>query len=118
MFSSKSKSTSSPSKAPVQNEAAILECFEKYRGELSLQNYVIVNAMTSTNQSCFTDPEIQNPVISMDGIIEICEELELDPASDVRVLVMVWRLQSDSKAKRNPSEVSQEDFVAGMDKMR
>jgi hypothetical protein len=89
------------------------------------------------------DPEIQNPVISMDGIIEICEELGLDPGTDVcghdviymtnihctitnlllictlqvRVLVMVWRLQSDSKAKKNPSEISKEDFVAGMAKM-
>lgn len=55
----------------------------------------------------------------MDGIIEICEELEMDPATDVRVLVMVWRLQNESnKTKRNPSEISQEDFVAGMDKMR
>lgn len=86
----------------------------------------------------------------MDGIIGICEELELDPGTDVssilhyitsftsnhvmtdhcplcilyiiwcqqvRVLVMVWRLQSDTKGRRNPSEVSKEDFVAGMTKM-
>jgi len=53
----------------------------------------------------------------MDGIISICEALELDPGTDVRVLVMVWRLQSDTKGRRNPSEVSKEDFVAGMTKM-
>ena len=29
----------------------------------------------------------------------------------------MWRLQSDTKARRNPSEISKEDFVAGMSKL-
>lgn len=91
MFKSKSKSKTTTSSA---TDAEILACFEALK-----------------------DPEIQNPVISMDGIIDLCEQLELDPSTDVRVLVMVWRLQNDSKAKRNPSEITQEDFVSGMAKM-
>ena len=37
----------------------------------------------STLMANVTDPEITNPVISMDGIIEICEEIGLDAGSDV-----------------------------------
>ena len=49
----------------------------------------------------------------MDGISKLCESLDMDPASDVRVLVMLWKLGAVSK----PGCISKTEFIAGMEKL-
>ena len=56
------------------------------------------------------DPES----MGMDGIAQICEELELDPNTDVRALVLPWKLGSDAR----PGCISREEFVDSMKKLR
>lgn len=48
-------------------------------------------------------------VIEMDGIAKLCEELDLDPESDIRILVLLWRLGS----KEKPAQISKEEFTSG-----
>eukprot|EP01039_Chlorochromonas_danica_P002017 gene2017-2200_t len=55
------------------------------------------------------DPEDPD-VISMEGIATLCEKLGIDPASDVRSLVLVWRLGAVSK----PGQIQKSEFVEGM----
>lgn len=52
------------------------------------------------------DPDWMN----MEGIANLCTELTLDPETDVRVLVLCWKLQSEER----PGEISRAEFVRGM----
>lgn len=56
----------------------------------------------------FADEE-DPTVIEMDGIAKLCEELDLDPESDIRILVLLWRLGS----KEKPAQISKEEFTSG-----
>lgn len=51
------------------------------------------------------DPEL----ISMEGIGKLCESLGLDPATDVRVLVLVWKLGGVTK----PGAITKTEFLKG-----
>lgn len=51
------------------------------------------------------DPEL----VSMEGISKLAESLGLDPASDVRVLVLVWKLGGVSK----PGAITKVEFMKG-----
>lgn len=55
------------------------------------------------------DPEDPD-VISMEGIATLCEKLGIDAASDVRSLVLVWRLGAVSK----PGQIQKSEFVEGL----
>lgn len=50
----------------------------------------------------------------MDGISKMCESLGLDPATDVRVLVLLWKLGAVSK----PGCITRNEFVSGFQKLR
>ncbi len=52
------------------------------------------------------DPEL----ISMEGISKLCEQLCIDPNTDVRVLVLMWKLGAVSK----PGSISRAEFKQGM----
>jgi len=56
------------------------------------------------------DPEI----ISLEGLQKLGEQLGLDAASDVRFLVLLWKLGSGSKA----GCITRAEFTAGMHTMR
>lgn len=45
----------------------------------------------------------------MEGICKLCEQLDLDPLEDVRVLVMLWKLGANKK----PAEIQREEWMAG-----
>lgn len=51
------------------------------------------------------DPEL----VSMEGIGKLCESLGLDPAADVRVLVLVWKLGGVTK----PGSITKTEFLKG-----
>ena len=48
-------------------------------------------------------------VATMDGIVVLCEQLDLDPFEDIRVLVLLYKLG----AKEKPAQISKEEFVTG-----
>ncbi len=48
-------------------------------------------------------------VAGMDGIVKLCEHLDLDPFEDIRVLVLLWKLGS----KEKPAQISKEEFLSG-----
>ena len=52
------------------------------------------------------DPEL----IGMDGILKLCGELGLDPAADIRGLVLMWKLGANSK----PGCITKSEWRAGM----
>jgi hypothetical protein len=52
------------------------------------------------------DPES----INMDGIGTFCEMLEMDPTTDVRLLVLLWKMAAISK----PGTVTKKEFINGM----
>ena len=52
------------------------------------------------------DPEC----INMDGIGNFCEMLEMDPSTDVRLLVLLWKMAAISK----PGMVTRKEFTTGM----
>jgi len=56
------------------------------------------------------DPEL----LSMEGISKLCESLDLDPSSDVRVLVLLWKLGATSK----PGNITRTEFTTGLQKLQ
>ncbi len=52
------------------------------------------------------DPEL----ISMEGISKLCDQLNIDPNTDVRVLVLMWKLGAISK----PGSITRSEFLQGM----
>ena len=48
-------------------------------------------------------------VIEMDGIAKLCEKLDLDPESDIRILVLLWKLGSKAK----PAQITKDEFMNG-----
>ena len=55
------------------------------------------------------DPE----VIGMEGIGNLCDKLSIDPGTDVRILVLMWKLEAKSK----PGCINREEFLKGMKKI-
>jgi hypothetical protein len=55
------------------------------------------------------DPDDPDEV-TMEGIGKLCEMLEIDPAADVRGLVLMWKLGAVSK----PGQISREEYMRGM----
>mmetsp|Transcript_19543 Transcript_19543/g.33310 ORF Transcript_19543/g.33310 Transcript_19543/m.33310 type:complete len:267 (+) Transcript_19543:112-912(+) len=53
-------------------------------------------------------------VAGMEGICKLCEQLNLDPLEDVRVLVLLHKLG----AKKKPAEISKEEFMTGCNKLQ
>lgn len=52
------------------------------------------------------DPECMN----MDGIASLCEMLDMDPTTDVRLLVLLWKMAAISK----PGQITKKEFTIGM----
>mmetsp|Transcript_31012 Transcript_31012/g.29620 ORF Transcript_31012/g.29620 Transcript_31012/m.29620 type:complete len:222 (+) Transcript_31012:221-886(+) len=71
---------------------------------LSLDDDAIDTLFTS-----FAD-EDDPDCMSLDGIGTFCEQLGMDPSSDVRLLVLLWKLVAVSK----PGQVTRKEFTTGM----
>eukprot|EP01035_Chromulina_nebulosa_P003775 gene3775-5160_t len=56
------------------------------------------------------DPEI----ISMDGISQLCTDIGIDPATDVRALTLMWTLGAVSK----PGAITKAEFISGLKKQK
>ena len=54
--------------------------------------------------------DVDDPtIIEMDGIAKLCEKLDLDPETDIRILVLLWKLGSNEK----PAQISKAEFMNG-----
>lgn len=55
--------------------------------------------------------DVDDPTVSsMEGISKLCEQLDLDPLEDIRVLVLLWRLGANDKpAQISKQEVSKDE---------
>ena len=56
------------------------------------------------------DDDDESDVASMEGIAKLAEQLGLDPAADVRVLVLLWRLGALEKS----GQISRSEFIKGL----
>jgi len=52
---------------------------------------------------------VDEGVINMDGIVAFCEDLGIDPGSDVTILQLAWKFK-----QQTPLEFSKEEFENGM----
>jgi len=50
--------------------------------------------------------------INMEGIVNLCTELDIDPLTDIRILVFLWKMGS----KEKPQQISKEEWLAGCTK--
>ena len=82
---SKPAQSAKKSKQDDQSLAAIEALFQKYVDE--------------------DDPDS----ISMDGISKLSEDIGIDPSSDIRLLVLLWRLGASSK----PGIITKTEFING-----
>ncbi|KAL7453738.1 hypothetical protein ACHAWC_006908 [Mediolabrus comicus] len=53
-------------------------------------------------------------VAGMEGICKLCEQLQLDPLEDVRVLVLLHKLGANKK----PAEISREEWMSGCNRLQ
>lgn len=73
------------------------------------------NTETATEKLFAELADKEDPtVIELDGIAQLCEKLDLDPESDIRVLVLLWKLGS----KEKPAQISKEEFMTGCSKLQ
>lgn len=63
--------------------------------------------------STICDPD-DHSVATMEGISEFCEKLGIDPLEDVRVLVLLWKMEATSR----PAQISREEWMAGCQKLQ
>ena len=52
-------------------------------------------------------------VAGMEGISKLCDQLDLDPLEDIRILVLLWKLGS----KEKPAQISKDEWMAGCNKL-
>lgn len=53
-------------------------------------------------------------VAGMEGISKLCEELDIDPLEDIRVLVLLWKLGANDK----PAQINKEEWMMGCQKLQ
>jgi hypothetical protein len=53
-------------------------------------------------------------VASMEGISKLCDQLELDPLEDIRILVLLWKLGANDK----PAQINKEEWMQGCNKLQ
>lgn len=83
-------------------------------GATKKKTEVSVNeAAISSLFDTYADPD-DSDSMNMEGISKLSEELGIDPSSDVRILVLTWQLGATSK----PGNISRQEFLDGMKKMK
>jgi len=54
--------------------------------------------------------EEDNPyVVSMEGITNLCESLEIDPMEDIRILVLLWKMGANAQ----PGHINRDEWMKG-----
>jgi len=53
-------------------------------------------------------------VIGLEGVASLCEKVDLDCESDIRVLVLLWKMGS----KEKPGQITKEEFLSGCSQLQ
>ena len=53
-------------------------------------------------------------VIGLEGVASLCEKLDLDCESDIRVLVLLWKMGSKEKS----GQITKEEFLSGCSQLQ
>lgn len=107
--SSPSSSSSSVRRKPAGGSSS-------RRGGSGVQAHLNSGISESKAEALFDELcDEDNPnAATMEGICKLCEQLNLDPVEDVRVLVLLWKLGANKK----PTEIQKEEFIAGCHKLQ
>lgn len=78
----------------------------------------VSNTLEATNEiilpifNSLLDEDCDDPdALYMDNIVKLCEKIDIqDPSSDIRVLVMLWKLGANSK----PGCITKDEFIKGL----
>jgi hypothetical protein len=62
----------------------------------------------------YVDVDEDTEALSLEGIAKLCSEVDIDAGSDVRGLVLMWRLGAVSK----PGTITRKEFIDGMRRFR
>mmetsp|Transcript_13350 Transcript_13350/g.15306 ORF Transcript_13350/g.15306 Transcript_13350/m.15306 type:complete len:261 (+) Transcript_13350:304-1086(+) len=85
------------SSLPSLNDSQIESMFEEY-------------AQASASEEFDYEPEVTR----MEGFSVFCEQLDLDPCDDIRVLVLLWKLGANSK----PQLITKKEWISGCQTLR
>jgi hypothetical protein len=75
---------------------------------------LIINETAAETLFCEIADEDDDTVASMEGISNLCDQLEIDPLEDIRILVLLWKLG----AKEKPAQISKDEWMAGCRKLQ
>jgi hypothetical protein len=65
-------------------------------------------------EKLWTEIADEGNVASMEGISVLCEKLDLDPLEDVRVLVLLWKMDASSK----PAQITKDEWMRGCERLQ
>ena len=65
-------------------------------------------------EKLWTEIADEGNVASMEGISVLCEKLDLDPLEDVRVLVLMWKMEATSK----PAQITKDEWMRGCERLQ
>lgn len=77
---------------------------------LAIYNTLLQSTSAEEAEEEYVDPDL----LTMEHIGKLCEQLNVDPSADVRVLVMLWKMGAVS----TPGCITKTEFTAGCKKLR
>lgn len=106
LFGSSKKSKKAAAAAPAAPSSSI-----DATNDAILATYnALLQSTGSEDSEDYLDPDL----LTMEHIGKLCEQLNVDPSADVRVLVMLWRLGALS----TPGCITKAEFIAGFRKLK
>lgn len=107
LFGSSKKSKKAAAAAPAAPSSSSIDV----TNDAILATYnALLESTGSEDSEEYLDPDL----LTMEHIGKLCEQLNVDPSADVRVLVMLWRLGAVS----TPGCITKTEFIAGFRKLR
>lgn len=107
LFGSSKKSKKATAEAPAAPSSSSIDATK----DAILATYnALLQSTGSEDSEEYLDPDL----LTMEHIGKLCEQLNVDPSADVRVLVMLWRLGAVS----TPGCITKTEFIAGFRKLR
>ena len=75
----------------------------------SSSSFGVIDETATENLFAELADEEDPTVMEMVGIAKLCEKLDLDPETDIRILVLLWKLGS----KEKPAQITKDEFISG-----
>jgi len=85
------------------------------RGSSSRGHHRVSNMNEAAITKMFADiaDEANPEIATMEGLAKLCEDIQIDPYEDVRVLVLLWKLGSNKK----PGQITKQEWAQGCKKL-